>query len=147
MTATNTIPAIVKEMMIHAPAAKIFAALTESEQITQWWGEGTKRWDADLRVGGKWRATGTTAEGMTFAVGGEYLTIEQPTLLEYTTHHGGEYSGEITLVRYELTEKNGSTTLGVTHSGWSTEKGRTAHDQGWDRTLCRLTAFAEKNAQ
>jgi uncharacterized protein YndB with AHSA1/START domain len=53
MTATNTIPAIEKEATINAPAAKIFAALTEPVQLVHWWGEGS---ETTLRNGrsGRW---------------------------------------------------------------------------------------------
>jgi len=138
---------IVKEIAIEAPAEAIFAALTEPEQLVQWWGEEglyqCTHMDADLRVGGTWRTVGTSANGTTFAVEGEYTAIERPHLLEYTWRHDWDGVPEETLVRYELAERDGSTLLRVRHSGFTGEQSRINHAEGWNRVLGWLKTFTE----
>lgn len=138
---------IVKEITIDAPAETIFAALTEPEELVQWWGEDglyhVTHMDADLRVGGKWRTVGTSASGNAFTVEGEYTAIERPRLLEYTWRHTWDGVPEETLVRYELTERNGSTLVSVRHSGFTNEQSRINHGEGWNRVLGWLKNFAQ----
>jgi hypothetical protein len=47
------------------------------------------------------------------------------------------------LVRFDLEEKDGVTTLRLTHSGLSTESGRTQH-RGWPDILGWLRAYIER---
>jgi uncharacterized protein YndB with AHSA1/START domain len=148
MSATDSTTDLVKEITIDAPAEKVFAALTDPNQLTQWWGEDgsyrTEHMTADLRVGGKWRTTGTTSKGEAFAVEGEYRAIERPRLLEYTWKHdwGGRVE-EPTIVRFELTEHNGSTHLQLIHSGFADVTSRNDHNTGWGTVLGWLKRFAE----
>ncbi|MGC2130313.1 MAG: SRPBCC domain-containing protein [Candidatus Aquilonibacter sp.] len=148
MNVTDSANEIVKEITINAPAAKIFAALTEPEQLTQWWGEDglyhTEHMVVDLRVGGTWRTTGKSASGRPFVVEGEYTAIEPHHLLEYTWRHDWNGGPEQTLVRYELTEhEDGSNVLRVRHSGFTNVQSRDNHSEGWNRVLGWLTNFVE----
>ena len=76
---------IVKEIDINAPAAKVFAALTDPKQLPQWWGEEGKyhvdTMESDLRVGGRWRSAGSSVNGSTFSVEGVYRAIDAPSLI------------------------------------------------------------------
>jgi uncharacterized protein YndB with AHSA1/START domain len=147
MNVTGSTTQVIKEITIDAPAETVFAALVEPEQLTQWWGEDglyhTEHMVVDLRVGGKWRTTGTSADGKPFAVEGVYRAIERPNLLEYTWRYDWGDQPEETVVRYELTERDGTTTLRVTHSGFTDQTSRDNHDTGWDRVLGWLKRFAE----
>lgn len=139
---------IVNEITIDAPAAKVFAALTEPEQLTQWWGADgkyhTEKMQVDLRVGGGWKTTGTGASGESFTVEGEYLIVEPPHLLEFTWKHDWSDAPEETIVRYELFEKGPSTLLRVTHSGFGTTESRDNHNMGWAMVLEWLKAYATR---
>ena len=146
MSTTSTADTIVKEISIDAPAAKIFAALTEPDQLTQWWGEEGKyhveQMEADLRVGGRWRTTGTSSDGRPFAVEGVYREIDPPRVLVYTwAHDWGDGDRAQTLVRFDLTERDGSTLVKVTHSGVADSQSRDDHDRGWTVVLGWLSAF------
>ena len=59
----------------------------------------TTDWDSDLRVGGRWRATGRSKDGQAFSVEGEYLELEPPRKLVQSwkplgqrTRHDGHLS-------------------------------------------------------
>ncbi|HEX3369234.1 MAG TPA: SRPBCC domain-containing protein [Candidatus Cybelea sp.] len=146
MNATSTADTIVKEISIDAPAAKIFAALTEPAQLTQWWGEEGKyrveQMEADLRVGGRWQTTGTSSDGRRFVVEGVYREIDPPRILAYTwAHDWGDADRAETLVRFDLTERGGSTLVKVTHSGFADPQSRDDHARGWTIVLGWLSAF------
>lgn len=148
MTADRSDTTLVQEITINAPAAIVFAALTDPNQLPQWWGdEQTYRcthMENDLRVGGGWRTDGVSSDGGTFTVGGEYLAIDPPRLLEYTWDPSfGTPHDAKTVVHIELTETGGVTRLHLTHSGFSSPESRDQHDAGWTKVLGWLKGFAE----
>ncbi|MFZ0816376.1 MAG: SRPBCC domain-containing protein, partial [Candidatus Sulfotelmatobacter sp.] len=95
--------AVVGEIFIAAPPARVFAAITDPSQMPRWWGqEGMYRvteWKADLCVGGKWSSVGVGADGTSFRVAGEYLEVDPPRLLVHTWV--ASYTGPLkTIVRW-----------------------------------------------
>jgi uncharacterized protein YndB with AHSA1/START domain len=136
---------IVQEIAINAPAERIFEALTNPEQRKQWWGSAgrfqTTHMESDLRVGGKWKMSGD-GFGRPFTVTGEYRAIERPRLLAFTWLPSWQPNATETLVRFELSETNGVTTVRVTHSALTAE-GAEAH-KGWPQILDWLRRFAER---
>ncbi len=148
MTIAEDPMTIVHEVTIAAPATKIFAALTEPEQLCTWWGDDTTYrctdMQRDLRVGGKWRANGLDAQGQPFAVEGTYRTIDAPRMLEYTWLYdwAPENSPE-TVVRFQLTESGGQTLVRLTHSGFNDLQSKVAHGEGWVRVIGWLRGYVE----
>lgn len=146
MNPTNTNDAIVKEIVIKAPAERIFEALVDPRQRVKWWGaEGrfqATHMESDLRPGGAWLMRGIGADGERFAIRGEYRAIERPRLLEFTWLPDWQEDAPLTIVRFDLEEKGGSTTVRLTHSGHRTERSRESH-RGWPQILARLQAYAE----
>jgi uncharacterized protein YndB with AHSA1/START domain len=130
---------IVKEITINAPADKVFAALTDPQQLPQWWGDGVNRWESDLRPGGRWASYGAFADGSNFVVKGVHRVLLSPTLAEMSVEHWG--TDAETVVRHDLTERENKTHLRVTHSGFADQQFRDAHSHGWDQTLSRLVMF------
>jgi uncharacterized protein YndB with AHSA1/START domain len=146
MSSTLTSDIIVKEIAIRASAERIFEALANPEQRVKWWGaEALYRatdTESDLRPGGKWRMRGIGMGGKPFTVGGEYRDIVRPRLLVFTWLPDWDADATETLVRFDLDEKDGITTVRLTHSGLTSESAR-AHHQGWPRILGWLQAYAE----
>jgi uncharacterized protein YndB with AHSA1/START domain len=138
---------IVEEVVIKAPAERIFAALTEPTQRLKWWGaEGrfqTTHVESDLRPGGKWLMRGTGLGGKAFCVGGEYRTIRRPCLLVFTWLPDWHENAKVSLVRFDLQEHGGVTKVRLTHS-LLTSDGARAH-RGWPAILAWLRAYAESN--
>ncbi|HEY1340435.1 MAG TPA: SRPBCC domain-containing protein [Bryobacteraceae bacterium] len=135
---------IVQEIVIQAPAERIFEALTDPAQRTKWWGaEGrfqTTDMESDLRPGGKWIMRGNGIGGRPFTMRGEYRQIEPPRLLIFTWLPDWQGDAYETLVRFDLIEKNGATTVRLTHSGLSTESSRLSH-KGWPQILGWLREY------
>jgi uncharacterized protein YndB with AHSA1/START domain len=135
---------IVEEITIRAPAERVFAALTDPQQRLQWWGaEGRYRathMESDLRPGGKWSTRGT-GFGKAFHIHGEYRVIDPPRVLAFTWIPDWHPNASESLVRFDLTEKDGVTTVRLTHSGLTPE-GRQAH-RGWPQVLGWLSAWLD----
>jgi uncharacterized protein YndB with AHSA1/START domain len=140
---------IIKEITIQAPAEQIFEALTNPEQRLRWWGaEGQYRgthMESDLRPGGKWLTRGVGRGGKLFSVGGEYRKVDRPHLLVFTWLPDWAENASETLVRFDLDEKDGVTTVRLTHSGLTSESSRD-HHRGWPQVLAWLQAYVEDNA-
>jgi uncharacterized protein YndB with AHSA1/START domain len=137
---------IVQEIQIKLPAEKIFEAMTNAAELVKWWRVEGKfqitEMESDLRPGGKWRMRLIGGRGTETVVSGEYRAIERPHLLIFTWIRETEDATE-TLVRWELAEKDGVTTVRVTHSGLTTESLRKCND-GWPMILGLLQAYVEK---
>ncbi|MBV8732666.1 MAG: SRPBCC domain-containing protein [Acidobacteriia bacterium] len=137
---------IVQQIVIKAPAERIFEALTDAAERTRWWGsEGrfqTTHTESDLRPGGKWMMRGNGIGGRPFTVRGEYRQIEPPRLLIFTWLPDWQEDAFETLVRFDLTENNGITAVRLTHSGLATESSRLSH-KGWPQILTWLQAYCE----
>lgn len=130
---------------IKAPVDKVFAALTDPDQLPKWWGQDgmyhTTSMTRDLRPGGAWETVGTGADGSTFSVGGTYTTVEPPHRLGFTWKPTWE-SFE-TRVEYSLSAIDGGTRLTVRHSGFGEHAASCEnHGKGWERVLGWLDAWA-----
>jgi uncharacterized protein YndB with AHSA1/START domain len=126
----------------------VFEAITDPRQLPQWWGQQgmyrTTKFEADLRVNGKWRSTGLHADGKPFQVGGEYLEIDPPRLLVYTWI--ASWTGSLkTTVRRELMPSREGTLVKIRHSGFAgNAEAAGNHSQGWQRVLGWMQNFVEK---
>jgi len=144
-TANDT---IVQEIVIKAPAERVFEALTNPAKRTKWWGaEGrfqTTHMESDLRPGGKWMMCGNGIGGRPFTVRGEYRQIEPPRLLIFTWLPDWQEDQFETLVRFDLTENNRITAVRLTHSGLTTESSRLSH-KGWPQILTWLQAYCDSH--
>lgn len=144
-TASISDDAIVQEVTIKAPAERIFKALTDPDELLKWWGsEGrfhAEEVDSDPRPGGRWRmrVSGGCGTGSSSVVSGEYVEVEPPNLLIYTWNREGEEWPE-TVVRWDLEEREGLTTVRLTHSGLTSE-GLRERNGGWPLILSLLKAY------
>ena len=138
MNSTIANDTIIQEIVINAPAERVFEALTNPAQRTKWWGgEGrfqTTHMESDLRPGGKWMMSGNGLGGRPFTVRGQYREIEPPRLLIFTWLPDWQEDSVETLVRFDLTENNNITAVRLTHSGLTTESSRLSH-KGWPQIL------------
>jgi uncharacterized protein YndB with AHSA1/START domain len=139
--------AIVQEIAIKGSAERVFEALTDPGQRVKWWGsEGrfqTTHMESDLRPGGRWMMRGIGMGGKPFTVAGEYRQIERPRLLVLTWLPDWQDDAIETIVRFDLDEKSGITTVRLTHSGFASESSRASH-KGWPQVLSWLQAYVEQ---
>jgi len=152
---------VLGEIFIAAPPARVFEAITDPNQIPQWWGQqGMYRiteWKADLRPGGKWSSVGASADGSSFRVDGEYLEVDPPRLLVHTWI--ASWCGNLeTVVRWELepADVHGLHPSGPKRAGTGTllkirqqgfagaPQAAKGHAEGWARVLDWMQTFLEK---
>ena len=146
MSPTSANETIVQEITIHARAERVFQALTDPAERVKWWGaEGrfqTTQMESDLRPGGKWLMRGNGVGGRPFTVKGEYRQVEPPRLLVFTWLPDWQGDTTETVVRFDLSENNGVTTVRLTQSGLTTEISRLSH-KGWPEILLWLQKYSE----
>ena len=100
-----------------------------------------KNVESDLRPGCRWLMSGM-GMGRPFKVEGVYRIIEHPRVLAFTWLPSWDEDATETLVRFDLDEQNGTTTVRLTHSGFAKEDSRARH-QGWPQILGWLKVYAE----
>ncbi len=146
MSETRTNDTITAEITINASAKRVFDALTDPAQRVKWWGQKgrfeAERMESDLRPGGHWSMTGTSMGGRPFRVAGAYRIVESPRILAFTWLPSWDEAATETLVRFDLHEQDGVTTVRLTHSGFASEASRSRH-QGWPQILGWLKSYAE----
>ena len=85
--------AIVNEIEIAAPPERVFQALTQADQLVQWWTSETcprEFWQMDVRRGGRWHFKNKPSATMAingvnvFEAIGEILEFDPPRVLVYT---------------------------------------------------------------
>jgi uncharacterized protein YndB with AHSA1/START domain len=138
---------VTAEIEIGAPPQRVFQALTDPAQVVKWWGQkGVYRctnFEADLRVGGKWRSSGTDGRGQNFEVAGTYLEIDPPRLL--VTTWVATWTGDVqTTVRWELQPVAKGTLIRIRHSGLAAHPQLAQSYRGWPRMLGWLQALVER---
>lgn len=150
---TDNNDAVVTEIEIAAPPARIFQALTDRAQALQWGsasGYKTTLWEMDARPGGKWhwvsREIKGSGAGEDFDHHGEILEFDPPRLLYYSWFaNWHENPSHRTVVRWELTPTKIGTHLKVTHSGLAQLPAACqAYSQGWPGLLQSMKNFLEK---
>jgi uncharacterized protein YndB with AHSA1/START domain len=136
---------IIATVLIEAPIERVFAALTVPEEVMRWWGSDdtyrTTEWEADVRVGGRWRAAGHSKDGQRFWLEGEYLELDPPRKLVQSWKPGWD-GGNVTTVTYRLETVADATRVTVRHEGFvGRPQACDSHRQGWERVLEWLDAY------
>jgi uncharacterized protein YndB with AHSA1/START domain len=145
--------AIVSEIDIAAPPARVFQALTDAGELKLWFTNPESPlefWEFDARPGGKYRyATekGTlVVNGVSeFECHGEVLEYVPPRLLVYSwIANWHDDTARQTVVRWELTPTSTGTHVKVTHSGLAQEPvARKDYSGGWPGVVEMLKKFVE----
>jgi uncharacterized protein YndB with AHSA1/START domain len=150
----SDLDAVVSEIDIAAPPERVFAALTDSAQLTRWFtGEGcpVKSWTMEARLGGRYGYA--TEKGSVVVNGvrefechGEILAFEPPRLLVYTWIGNWHLDKTLeTTVRWELTPTATGTHVKVIHSGLAQEPAaREDYRGGWPGVVGKLKEFSER---
>lgn len=132
-----------RSVEIAAPPERVFRAIS-SEEIATWWGSPetyhVTRWTGDIRPGGWWRSEGVGADGHAFAVGGEILEVDPPSLLVQTWRF--EHTPDnVTTIRYHIETIPGGSRLTIRHEGFRDRVDCDNHARGWERVLGWLNRY------
>ncbi len=136
-------PSLTLKRRLKAPPAKVFAAWTDPEKMTQWMGPGeikTRRAESDLRVGGRYRIVMQAPNGEEYDVGGIYREVVANEKLVFTWAWKSTPERE-SLVTLSLKPDGDGTLLTLTHEQFADEESRDGHKQGWNSSLDKLESF------
>lgn len=101
----------------------------------------TTDYKIDLRPGGKWSCKAINPNGDESTVGGEYITIDPPRVLEYTWVPSWDNFAE-SRVRFEITATATGSLVKLTHTGFTgREDMATQHATGWKAVLGWLSGY------
>jgi uncharacterized protein YndB with AHSA1/START domain/uncharacterized protein YciI len=135
---------IIATVEILAPPERVFRAISSSE-IVQWWGSDelyrTQEWIGELKLGGRWRASGRQADGKIFSVEGEFVEIDPPRKLVHTWRPDWD-PGKPTTVTYRLESIEGGTRVTIRHEGFESPASCAGHTDGWAKVLDWLAGYA-----
>lgn len=141
------------ERRFSAAPQEVFAAVSRPENLARWWGpEGMSLKDCvlDFTRTGPWTSTMISADGATYTVSGEVLTVDPPTCIEMTWawHDENGERGHESRVRFEVEgDSDGGSVFRLIQTGLADEDSATTHDSGWTSSLRKLEALVEKQGK
>jgi uncharacterized protein YndB with AHSA1/START domain len=144
---TPTDTELVMSRTFDAPKALVFAAHTEAEHLSHWWGRGNPLdVTIDFRVGGTWRFV-ESADGGQHAFRGEFREISAPDTFTWTFEYE-PMAGHIAVEKYVFTEQDGKTTVTST-TRFSSRQDRdgmieSGMEQGANESYAALDAYLAK---
>ena len=130
---------VIASVEIAAPPERVFEALCSAEIVNWWVNPGvfdTREWTGDVRVGGRWRATGNSPRGP-YILEGECLEVDPPRKLVHTWHNAGSVQAASTVV-YLLEPTVQGTRLSVRHIDITSPDERAGITAGWRTSLDHL---------
>lgn len=148
MQAAKTLSLTVRRR-IQAPAARLFAAWTQPDQLMAWWGPATVRCtgaEVDLRVGGRYRIANRLPDATEIVITGVFAVVTPPHRLTYTWElEANARPPELVTVRFEPCGR--ATDVIVIHERIVDPATHASHDAGWQGCLDGLARFVEADAQ
>ncbi len=133
------------EKTLAAPPEVVFSALTDPEQLKQWFGPSalipTTECENDLRDGGGYRMVMRMRDGSEVTITGTYLEVNPYSRLRFTWSWDEKDEDLKTEVAISLTPHGEGTHLVLNHSGFRTEEDRAEHNSGWIGVLNRMAQY------
>ncbi|HJV29998.1 MAG TPA: SRPBCC family protein [Gaiellaceae bacterium] len=130
---------IERTMTLDVPRADVWAAITEPDQISKWFGTDT---ELELRAGAKGVFRWDTTE-VQFVV----EEVDPPRRFSYRWEPSElQTGGPTTLVEFTLEETSGGTLLTLVETGFAAlpEQSRLENEKGWDEELGSLRDYLTK---
>ncbi len=121
---------------IDAPAAEVFRAITDPEQVEQWM--MTDNATIEPEVGGVYNVAGWDQDGPV-----KIVDLEENQKLSYSWR--SDFVGHETLVTWELAESQGRTRLTLMHSGFAPDARHDSYRTGWHSFLVQIKTLLERD--
>jgi uncharacterized protein YndB with AHSA1/START domain len=137
------LPSVTIVRKIKASPAKVYAAITQPQQMMKWWGPDagpTLRADVDVRPGGRFSVVFRTLDGQEHNPTGIYQEVIPEKKLAFTWDLPGIQEPK-SLVTFLLKPIDSGTELTLTHEHLPDEETRKSHEQGWTGLLDKLPGF------
>jgi uncharacterized protein YndB with AHSA1/START domain len=136
-------PSLTLKRRLNATPEKVYAAWTEPEKLTKWFGPEqieTLRAQADARVGGRFRILMRSADGEEHDVSGIYREVVPNEKLVFTWAWRSTPERE-SLVTVLIKPDSGGSLLTLTHEQFFDETARDHHKSGWTGCLNKLEIY------
>lgn len=144
MTGANGL-ALRLERSLPAPRAAVYRALTDPEELGEWWGPHgftAPSVELDPRIGRRYRIAMQPPGGELFHLSGEFREVDAPERLAYTFRWDPPHEDDReTIVTLTLEDGGTETLLRLTQGEFATEERRALHEGGWSESLQRLGAL------
>jgi len=127
---------------LNAPAATVYRAWTDPQQMVKWWGPENvecRRVDLDLKVGGAYRIHMTSPKGDHIAIG-KYLEIVPNQRLRLTWSWEN-YAMPQSVLTVEFEDLGKTTRLTLTHVGLPDREDVEQHTEGWNSLVEKLAGL------
>ena len=138
---------LVLERHLNAPIERVFAFVTQPENLTKWWGpEGmtVPEGDLDFTRLGSWDSVMMSGEGARFKVSGEVTEVLIPKRVAFTWawHDEDDKRGHESNVTLDLEASGDGTSFRLTHTNLSDDESAKNHNMGWTSSLRKLEVMA-----
>jgi uncharacterized protein YndB with AHSA1/START domain len=130
------------ERTFPAPRAVVYGALTDPEELAEWWGPRGFTVPSvafDPQVGGGYRIAMQPPDGDVFHLSGEFRDVQPPARLAYSFRWDppGPDDRE-TVVILSLEDRGDETKVRLTQGEFATEERYALHEAGWTESFDRL---------
>jgi uncharacterized protein YndB with AHSA1/START domain len=134
------LPSVTLVRRIKAAPATVYAALTQPDQMVQWWGPDagpTLSVEADVRPGGRFSIVFRMLDGAEHNPTGVYREVVPDQRLVFTWQWPGMPERE-SQVTFLLKPFESGTELTLIHESLPDEDARESHEKGWSGLLDQL---------
>ena len=125
-----------------APAARVFAAFTDPNELARWWGPkgfSIPSVQFDPHPGESYRIEMQPPEGDPFYLAGEFRAVHPPTRLAFTFRwEDPDPDDTETLVDLVFRDVGESTEVAFTQGPFQTDARRALHRDGWTDSFNKL---------
>ncbi len=139
-----TRPSLTLKRRLNAPPAKVYAAWTNPQKMTRWFGPanariGSVQADIDARIGGRFRIS-FSADDEYYEAGGVYREVvpNQRLVFSWAWHSTPERESQVTI---SLKPDGDGTLLTLHHEQFFDSAARDGHERGWTGMLDNLEKY------
>jgi uncharacterized protein YndB with AHSA1/START domain len=139
----KSLPSVTLVRRIKASPAKVWAAITQPDQMLRWWGPDagpTLRAEADVRPGGRFSIVFRLLNGDEHNPTGVYREVVPEKTLVFTWEWPGASERE-SLVTFRLEPVAGGVELTLIHEQLPDAAACASHEAGWNGLLDKLLMF------
>lgn len=140
---TTGLPSLTLVRRIKAPPARVWAAITQPDQMLKWWGPDagpTLSVVADVRPGGRFSVAFRLLNGDEHNPTGLYQEVVPEERLAFTWDLPDAREPP-SLVTFQLEPFEGGTILTLTHERLPDAESLASHEAGWNGLLDKLPIF------